>query len=166
MLHLAATERPTPRVEHFVAKLGPDGAAAVEKSLINKFAAIGVDYKLAGQVSSPHMANRLLTYALFNNPPCQLPLAADILRRIHVDHRHASDRAMLADAAVANCLFPSVTKAMLWLDRSDCDEEVRRAYAISKRLGVTAAPFYVFDDRWAVVGSQTVSEFSRVSNSP
>ncbi|EIW72303.1 hypothetical protein TREMEDRAFT_25247, partial [Tremella mesenterica DSM 1558] len=158
------TERPLPRAEYRQQRLGLERAALAEKNFMEKFAAIGVDANSGGLISSPHLFNRILTHALFIAPETQLPIALQLFHAIHVDARHPSDRALIADAAVEHGLFPTITKAMLWMERDECDAQVRRAYVTARRLGVTGVPFYVFEDRWALSGLHGVEEFVSVSD--
>jgi len=114
------------------------------------------------EVSSTHLAHRLMTYALRNDPASQLPLAMNLFEAHHLDGQHLSDRDFLTYQAMLFNLFPSGTQARQWLDSDECDAEVRRAYASAHRLGVTGVPFFVFQQKYAASGAMGVDEFVKV----
>lgn len=74
-----------------------------------------------------------------------------------------SDRSALASVAVQHGVFPSLEEALRFLDSDECDAEVKRAYTMARRVGVTGVPFFVFQDRYAASGAMGVDEFVKVS---
>jgi hypothetical protein len=74
-----------------------------------------------------------------------------------------SDRSALASVAVQHGVFPSLEEALRFFESDECDAEVKRAYTMARRVGVTGVPFFVFQDRYAVSGAMGVDEFVKVS---
>jgi predicted DsbA family dithiol-disulfide isomerase len=116
-----------------------------------------------GLVSSTHLVHRLQTYTLLSQPDLQLPLAMSLFSLVHEAGVAPSDRPALASVAVQHGVFPSQEEAMRFLDSDECDGEVKRAYTMARRVGVTGVPFFVFQDRYAASGAMGVDEFVKVS---
>ena len=116
----------------------------------------------SGPISSTHLVHRLQSYTLLHHPTRQFDLAMDLLVAYHVDGRHTSDRNLLAYLAVEHGVFPSGDIALAWLAGAEFDAEVKLAYASAPRLGITGVPFFVFEDRWAASGAQSVDGFLEV----
>jgi hypothetical protein len=116
-----------------------------------------------GLVSSTHLAHRLQTYTLLNHPDLQLPLAMSLFSLVHEAGVAPSDRPALAAVAVQHGVFPSQEEALRFLDSDQCDAEVKRAYTMARRVGVTGVPFFVFQDRYAASGALGVDVFVKVS---
>jgi len=116
-------------------------------------------YCADGMISNSHLTHRLLTYALLHFPQRQLALALDLFTAYHSDGIHPADIPTLAQLAAKHEIFSSPLDAEAWLEGSELDVEVKRAYVTARRLGVTGVPFFVFQDRWAASGAMGVEEF-------
>lgn len=113
-------------------------------------------------MSQSHLAHRLTEYAGQVKPASQLQVAMDIFNVYHVDGVHLSCKDSLAAIAVKNGLFETTQEAATWLAGNACNVEVKKKYGVAQRLGITAVPFFVFNDKYAASGAMGVDEFVNV----
>ena len=81
----------------------------------------------------------------------------------HTTTAHPSDKSLLAHLSMRHCLFDTHEEAIEWLNGDEYSAEVKKAYGVARRLGVTGCPFFVFQGRWAASGAIGVEECLRVS---
>ncbi|GFZ50217.1 hypothetical protein JCM24511_07972 [Saitozyma sp. JCM 24511] len=161
-LNPALSEVPQEKGPYLEKKFGKEKAVAIRGMVDDKLRAMGVKPTTGGLVSSTHLAHRLQTYTLLNHPDLQLPLAMSLFSLVHEAGLAPSDRSALASVAVQHGVFPSLEEALRFLDSDECDAEVKRAYTMARRVGVTGVPFFVFQDRYAASGAMGVDEFVKL----
>lgn len=114
-------------------------------------------------MSQSHLAHRLTEYAAQTKPSQQLQVAMDIFNLYHVEGIHLSNKDALAKIAVDNGLFDSTERAVTWLNGNGGNVEVKKMYGVAQKCGITAVPFFVFNDKYAASGAMGVEEFVNVS---
>jgi predicted DsbA family dithiol-disulfide isomerase len=131
---------------------GPERAAEVYARVREAGASVGLAFDFERILRQPNTldAHRLVGWA-------QRQGAADALvealfRAYFLDGRYLGDRDTLA--AIAGVAGFDADSARAMLAGSDGAEEVRALDARVRELGVTAVPFFIFDDRFAVSGAQ------------
>ncbi|OCF43490.1 hypothetical protein I317_02640 [Kwoniella heveanensis CBS 569] len=161
-LNAGLSEQPQTRLDYYKRKFGEDRAEQIVESMGGRFAELGYKADFSGEISQTHLAHRLQTYALLQGPAKQLPLAMDIFEGFHCNRKHPSDRPWLASLAAKHGIFASEEVALKWLDGEECDLEVKKAYAMAQKLGVTGVPFFVFQDKYAASGAMGEDEFVKL----
>jgi len=90
-----------------------------------------------------------------------------LMRRLFAAHfaegRDVEDAGVLA--ALAAEVGMAADAARAYLDSDQGTREVREEIAAAQRLGVTAVPTYVFDDKYVVEGAQSSELFLQALNS-
>ncbi|WVQ96224.1 hypothetical protein IAU59_003328 [Kwoniella sp. CBS 9459] len=161
-LNAGLSEEPQNRLDYYKRKFGEGKAEQIVGSMGGRFADLGYKADFSGTVSQTHLAHRLQTYALLQGPAKQVSLAMDIFEGFHCDRKHPSDKAWLASLAAKHGIFQSEEAASKWLDGEECDLEVKKAYAMAQKLGVTGVPFFVFQDKYAASGAMGEDEFVKL----
>ncbi|RSH93669.1 hypothetical protein EHS25_006316 [Saitozyma podzolica] len=161
-LNPALSEVPQEKGQYLEKKFGKEKMVAIRGMVDDKLRAMGVKPTTGGLVSSTHLVHRLQTYTLLKHPELQLPLAMSLFSLVHEAGVAPSDRSALASVAVQHGVFPSLEEALRFFESDECDAEVKRAYTMARRVGVTGVPFFVFQDRYAASGAMGVDEFVKL----
>jgi predicted DsbA family dithiol-disulfide isomerase len=108
-------------------------------------------------------AHRLLALAERESGPA---VQRDLMRRLFAAHfaegRDVGDPAALA--AIAADVGMDADTTHKYLESEQGTREVREEIAAAQRLGVTAVPTYIFDDRYVVEGAQPSELFLQALN--
>ncbi|WVR08290.1 hypothetical protein IAU60_005339 [Kwoniella sp. DSM 27419] len=157
------TETPEDRRMMYVKKFGSlEKAKAMEYMMHQKFGALGYKPDFSGTISSSHLVHRLQTYSLLKDPDHQLPLAMELLEGFHCHRKDPSDKSWLSSVAVKHGLFADENAAVAWLNGDECDVEVKQAYLLAQKMGITGVPFFVFQDKYAASGAMGEEEFVKL----
>ena len=116
-----------------------------------------MDYERGLSVNTLN-AHRLLIFAERENGPA---VHRELIRRLFLAHfsegKNVGDPRVLA--ALADDVGMDTDAARNYLETENGTREVREGIAEAHRIGVTAVPTYVFDDRYIVEGAQSTDLF-------
>ena len=131
---------------------GKERAAEIYARVREAGAGAGLDFDFERIQRQPNTldAHRLIAWAQRQGPADALVEA--LFRAYFVDGRFLGERDTLAAIAGAAGFDADAARAML--AGSDGVDAVRAMVSRVRELGVTAVPFFIFDDRLAVSGAQ------------
>ena len=142
--------------EYFAAKFGPAGLPGFFSRVEAGGRALGIDFDFAGRTGTTRDSHKLLLLAQRRGSPGVVARLQDALfgGQFEGAGRDISDRAFLAQAAVASGLARSEEEAWRCLDSEGAGREADGSDREAKRMGVTAVPSYLVQGRYRVGGFQ------------
>lgn len=147
----------------YAKKFGKERSEQLAKAMDGRFRGLGIEPPPAdAKTSQSHTGQRLLTYALVHHPDKQLSMGEALFDAYHSKGIHPGDLDLLSSVAVDHGVFASKAEAVTWLQGNDFDREVRQAYSVAQRMGVTGVPFFIFQDKFAASGAIGEEEFESV----
>jgi predicted DsbA family dithiol-disulfide isomerase len=133
---------------------GPAKVAEMHERMRGLLAAEGLPYEPELAISAnTRDAHRVITLA--GETGVQDAVADRLFRAYHAEGRDLNDHGTLAELAAEAGLEGVAERLAAGDGDAAVTEQVERARAI----GVTGVPFYVFEDKWAVSGAQSVEFF-------
>jgi len=143
--------------KHLAEKLG--GADAVERAhgmLTNLGHEDGIDFDFPAVKISPNTldAHRLLRWAMIESPDIQSRVAMALFKAYFEEGRNVGDRAVLLDIAENSGMDRAVVSA-LFSAGADVDA-VKEEIGMARDMGVTGVPCFIIDNKYAVMGAQSV----------
>lgn len=143
--------------KHLAEKLG--GREAVDRAhgmLTNLGHEDGIDFNFDAIALSPNTldAHRLLRWAMIESPEVQSRVSQALFKAFFEDGRNVGDRKVLLDIAEAAGMDRAVVCA-LFSANADIDS-VKQEIGMAREMGVTGVPCFIIDNKYAVMGAQTV----------
>jgi predicted DsbA family dithiol-disulfide isomerase len=118
---------------------------------------IAIDWERALSANTER-AHRLVRLAEREYSPGVSRALVEGLFRAHFEEgRDVGDEAELVEIATAAGI--DANRAAEWLNSADAEQDVRAALAEGRAIGVQSVPTFVFDERFAVEGAQSVEAF-------
>ena len=147
--------------KHLAEKLG--GAAAVDQAhdmLTGLGRETGIAFDFPAVKISPNTldAHRLLRWAMIEGPEFQSRVALALFKAYFEEGRNVGDRAVLLDIAEAAGMDRAVVTA-LFSAGADVDA-VKEEIGMARDMGVTGVPCFIIDNKYAVMGAQSVDVLS------
>ena len=154
----AAPAAAVPLMDALAKKFGP-GAGSMAERVAETARAEGITMDFASALAANTLdAHRLLRLAeLEGGPAVQHAVAEGLFEAHFARGADVGDPEVLAEIAAAAGMDPERVRA--YLASGEGAREVRAGIAHAQRLGVTAVPTFVFEDRYAVQGAQPPSVF-------
>ena len=153
-----------PMLEYLGRRFGQQAPAMASRVIeIGRAEGLAMDYDRGLAVNTLN-AHRLLALA---EREYGGTIQRALMRRLFAAHfaegRDVGDPGVLA--ALAAEVGMAADAARAYLDSDQGTREVREEIAAAQRLGVTAVPTYVFDDKYVVEGAQSSELFLQALNS-
>lgn len=138
--------------------MGREQAEAANAQVSQRAAELGLDYRLEqAQATNTRTAHRMAHFAADHG--LQQAMVRRLFAAYFTEGRHIGDPDTLADLAAEVGLDRDAAREVAvgdaYDDRVDQDAEQAR------RLGIGGVPFFVFDERLAVSGAQSVEVFQQ-----
>lgn len=151
--HLSEDE-PVDR-EEFLEKRWGKERVALNKDLVTKRGLeLGIHFQFKGQIRQTTRAHRLLYLAYHRGgTKLQQQLLEELYQSYWVRGLDVGSIPLLASIASRLGLMPYDT-AVLWLESSAGEAEVKRLAAISNECGIAGCPFTVIEGKWAICGGE------------
>ncbi|QRM55520.1 DsbA family oxidoreductase [Sinorhizobium sp. BG8] len=142
---------------HLAAKLG--GQTAVDRAHDHLTALgqeIGIDFDFDAVAISPNTldAHRLMRWAMIEGPEVQSKVSSALFKAYFEEGRNIGDRATLLDISEQTGMDRAVVCALFsaGADVASVKEEIK----LARDMGVTGVPCFIVDNKYAVVGAQSV----------
>jgi predicted DsbA family dithiol-disulfide isomerase len=149
------------RRRYLEAKFGGADAAAGTYARIEAAATqagLDVRFDRIGRTPNTLDAHRLIEWARAER--CQTLLVAELFRRYFRDGQDISDPDVLADAAAAAGMDPTVVRRLLAGDNDRA--RIREEDAAARAMGVDGVPTFILGGRYVVVGAQPPELWTRL----
>jgi predicted DsbA family dithiol-disulfide isomerase len=143
--------------KHLVAKLG--GEEAVEKAhrmLAELGREVGIDFDFDAVTISPNTldAHRLIRWAMIEGHDIQQKATGLLFKAKFEQGRNIGDRTVLLDIAEEAGMDRKVVEA-LFAAGADIDS-VKEEIGMAREMGITGVPCFILDNKYAVMGAQSV----------
>ncbi|MDX3924906.1 MAG: DsbA family oxidoreductase [Shinella sp.] len=143
--------------KHLVAKLG--GEEAVEKAhrmLAELGREVGIDFDFDAVTISPNTldAHRLIRWAMIEGHDIQQKATGLLFKANFEQGRNIGDRTVLLDIAEEAGMDRKVVEA-LFAAGADIDS-VKEEIGMAREMGITGVPCFILDNKYAVMGAQSV----------
>lgn len=158
-----APAKAVPMYDYLAARFGPNARAMAQRVIDQaRGEGLAMDYE-RGLTVNTLAAHRLLRLAeRERGAAVQRALAERLFRAHFAEGKDVGDAATLADLAAEEGMDRERVRA--YLASSEGEREVRQEIDAARRLGITAVPTFVFDDKYALQGAQPTALFAEALN--
>jgi predicted DsbA family dithiol-disulfide isomerase len=148
--------------ERYYERFGKDNFTNMEKAMIERGKAEGINFSYGGRLSNTTDSHRVLEKAYeLAGQDGQLKAVELLFKRYFEEEKDLGDPELLAGVLAEADLLPW-DQALAFVKSNELRDEVQKGFVRAQESGISGVPYTVLDGKYAVSGAQEVSTFSNV----